>query len=138
MDCKYTTYLDRWKWWGPSLLIHALVAAAFLYPFTQGKDTANSDDALHAIAIVFAPETQIPTAPVTSPFVSAFAVSKIGAGGIVTVTGRLFGKCCGVAISDDSTSVFPGFAGPLSVIWVALDVTLGVAVVDWCDGSFGL
>ena len=50
----------------------------------------------------------------TSPFVGTFAVSKISVGGIVTVTGRLFGKCCGVAISADSASVFPGFAGPLS------------------------
>ena len=55
MDSKCIPYLDRWKWWGTSLLIHALVAAAFLYPFTPGKDTANSDDALHAIAFVFAP-----------------------------------------------------------------------------------
>ena len=71
MNCKCTTYLDRWKWWGPSLLIHALVAAAFLYPFTQGKDTANGDDALHAIAVVFAPKTQTPTAPVTSPIINS-------------------------------------------------------------------
>ena len=74
----------------------------------------------------------------TLPFVGTFAVSKIGAGGIVTVTGRLFGKCRGTAIGADSASVFPGFAGALSVIWVVLDVTLGMAVVDWGDGSFGL
>lgn len=71
MDSKCTTYLDRWKWWGPSLLIHALVALVFLYPFAPGKDTANSDDELQAIAVVFAPKTQIPTAPVTSPIIDS-------------------------------------------------------------------
>jgi hypothetical protein len=67
LDRKRTPYLDRWKWWGPSFLIHALVAVAILYPFAPGKKTANSGAALHAIAVVFTPQPQPPTAPVTAP-----------------------------------------------------------------------
>ena len=74
MDCKCTTYLDRWKM-GPSLLMHALVAAAFLYPSLQAKN-ANSDAAFHAIAVVFTPQTQIPPAPVSSPQ-STTAIPKV-------------------------------------------------------------
>ena len=67
MDRRRTPYLDRWKWWGPSFLIHALVAVAILYPFAWDIETANKDAAFHTIAVVFAPQPQTPPAPVTSP-----------------------------------------------------------------------
>ena len=67
MDRKCTPYLDRWKWWGPSFLIHALVAVAILYPFAWGIETANKGAALQPIVVVFAPQPQTPPAPVTSP-----------------------------------------------------------------------
>ncbi len=67
MDRKRTPYFDRWKWWGPSLLIHALVAVAILYPFAWGIETTNKGAALHTIAVVFAPQPQTPPAPVKSP-----------------------------------------------------------------------
>ena len=67
MDRRRTPHLDRWKWWGPSFLIHALVAVAILYPFAWGIETANKGAALQPIAVVFAPQPQTPPAPVTSP-----------------------------------------------------------------------
>ena len=52
--------------------------------------------------------------------------------------GRFSGKCRGVAIGADSASVFSGVAGVLSVIWVVVNLTLGMAVVDWGGDSFEL
>jgi hypothetical protein len=62
-----------------------------------------------------------------------------GAGGTTGATGRLLGKCRGVAIGSDSVLVLPtGIAGALRVMWVLLAVTGGLVVVGAVDGGFGL
>jgi outer membrane biosynthesis protein TonB len=60
-DCK--PYLDQCKWWGPSLLIHALVAAAVLHPFSPDEKSASSRTIFDKISIVFEPQPQTPIAP---------------------------------------------------------------------------
>jgi len=60
---NYKPYLGLWKWWSLSLLIHAILAAAILYPFSSSENPSSSPTNFHKIAIVFAPQPHKLTTP---------------------------------------------------------------------------